>query len=70
MVGESDWTGNTLFDGVVFAHYNGRKRVGKKRQTKNQKCGVVSQRSGDLFGRNRLREAANMGETEFSNIGK
>ncbi len=41
MVGESNRAGNPVFDGVVFAHYNGRQRVGEERQTKNQKCGVV-----------------------------
>ena len=70
MVGESDWTGNTVFVRIVFADYNGRKRVGEERQTKNQRSGVVSKRSGDLFGCDRLREATNMGETEFSNIAK
>ncbi len=70
MVRQSHWTGNAVFVRLVFADYNGGARTAQRRQAENQKCGVVSKRSSDLFGRDRLCQAAIMGKAEFSNIAK
>ena len=70
MVGQSDSENNAVFDGNVFADCDDGAGVKQERQTENQKRDLVSQRGGDIFRRNRMREAAIMGESEFSNIGK
>jgi len=70
MVRQSHQSDNAVFIWNVFADYDGGSRVRQRRQTENQKCRVVSERSSNLFGRDWMRQAASMGGTEFSNVAK
>ena len=69
MVGQSDSANDALFDGNVFARGDSRRGALEGRKTKNEASRLVSKEGCDVFGCDRLREAANMGVAEFSNIG-
>jgi len=69
MVGESDSANDAVFVWNVFDDYDGCPRVVEERKTKNAASCLVSQTGRDVFGCDRMREAANMGVEEFSNIG-
>ncbi len=70
MVGQSHQSDNAVFVWHVFADYADGTRIEQGRQTENQKCDLVSQRGGDIFRCDWLRETTIMGVSEFSNIGK
>ena len=70
MVRESHQTNHAVLIWLIFVGDNGCPRVSQRRKTENQKCRLVWQRVGDVFGCDRLREAVFMGVAEFSNITK
>jgi len=70
MVGQSDSENDAVFVWNVFAGSDGCRRVVERRQTENQKRGLVSKRVGDIFGCNWRRQAVFMGGKEFSDIEK